>query len=62
VVEHLIPVRGDVLNSRISTVEHLNVVGALLLQSVYGIRYSNEHIARQKCNDVGEDCYISSNL
>ena len=41
VVENLIPVRGDVQNLRISTVEHLYVVGALLLQIVYGIRYSN---------------------
>ena len=52
-VEHLMPVRGDVQNSRISIAEHLNVVGAVLLQSLYGIRYSNEHIARQKCGDVG---------
>ena len=53
VVEHFIPVRGDVQNSRISTVEHRYVVGALLLQIAYGIRYSNENIPRQKCDDVG---------
>ena len=64
-VEYLMPVRGDVHNSRISMVDHLNVVGALLfpaylnvvgallLQSVYGIRYSNENIARQKRDEVG---------
>ena len=52
-VEHLMNVRVDVQNSRISMVEHLNVVGALLLQSLYGICYSNENIARQKSDDVG---------
>ena len=44
---------GDVQNSRISVVGHLNVIGALLLQTTYGIRYSNENIARQKCDDIG---------
>ena len=34
-VEQLGPVRGDVHNSRISMAEHLDVVGALQLQSVY---------------------------
>ena len=51
-VEHLIPVCGDVQNSRISTVEHLYVVGAHLLQIVYAIRYSNENIPRQNCDNV----------
>jgi len=52
-VEHLIPVRGDLQNTRISMVEHLNVVGALLLQIVYGIRHANENIPRLRCDDVG---------
>ena len=45
-VEHLIPVHGDVQNSRISMVDHLNVLGELLLQRIYGIRYSKEKTAR----------------
>ena len=44
--------RGNVQNSRMSTVEHLYVVGAHLFQIVYAIRYSNENIPRQNCDNV----------
>ena len=52
-VEQLVPERGDVQNSRISTAEHLDVVGALQLQRLYGICYFNEDIERQNCDDLG---------
>ena len=45
---------GDGKNSRISVVDHLNVMRALLLQTTHGIRYSNENIARKQCDDMGD--------
>ena len=48
----LLPVRGDVYNSIMFMAERLDVVGALHPQSVYGLRYSNENIARHNCDDL----------
>ena len=48
----LIPVRGDVYNRRMLMAERLDVVGALHLRSVYGLRYSNENIVRHNCDDL----------
>ena len=48
----LIPIRGDVHNSKISMAERLDVVGALQRRSVIGIHYSNENIARHNCHDL----------
>ena len=48
----LIPVRGDVYNRRMLMAERLDVVGALHLRSVYGLRYSNENILRHNCDDL----------
>ena len=48
----LIPVPGDAYNLRMFMAERLDMVGALHLRSVYGLRYSNENIARHNCDDL----------
>ena len=42
----------DLFAATFITAERLDVVGALHLRSVHGLRYSNGNIARHNCDDL----------
>ena len=53
---HLVPVRGDLQNTRMS-MEEVYAVGALQLQSMYRVLYSDKNISGLTCSPVLEILY-----